>query len=293
MKTLVTGATGSQAKPVVLQLLKKGHEVLAFTRDRAKAQDLADAGAEIFEGDLLNKADISAAVKQADSMAMHIPFFISSPVQAGQNIIEAAKQANIKYIVWNTGGSIPPTQTGNPAYDVRVSIQKLLDLHGIPHTILQPTVYAENLLGPWTAPKVKSEDKVAYPVPTDFRMGWLPASDMAKAMVAALEQPKLAGSKFMISGKKALNGQQLEAAFSEGLGRKIAYYPMPPQEFGGILDAIMGEGAGASVAKEYQAIWDGQAQPQMHADMQQTLATLGVEFDELKDWVAQHKFLFD
>ncbi|MEL6844395.1 MAG: NmrA family NAD(P)-binding protein, partial [Bacteroidota bacterium] len=50
MKVLVTGATGSQAKPVVFELLKHGHEVVAMTRDASKASDLREAGAEIFEG---------------------------------------------------------------------------------------------------------------------------------------------------------------------------------------------------------------------------------------------------
>ena len=58
MKVLVTGATGSQAKPVVFQLLEKGYEVVAFTRDKEKASDLATAGATIFEGNLADQEDV-------------------------------------------------------------------------------------------------------------------------------------------------------------------------------------------------------------------------------------------
>ncbi|MEM6347426.1 MAG: NmrA family NAD(P)-binding protein [Bacteroidota bacterium] len=292
MKILVTGATGSQAKPVVLQLLEKGHEVLAFTRDKAKADDLVNAGAMIFEGDLLDKEDVLRAIEQVDSIALHIPFFMPTPHIVGENIIQAAKKVGIQYIVWNTAGAIFSTTTGNPAYDVRVDIQKLLGGSGIKHTILQPTVYAENLLGPWTAPSVKKENKVAYPVPIDFKIGWLPSSDMAKAMVAALENTDLAGNNLIISGKSTMNGTDLEEAFSEGLGREIKYYPMPPKDFGKILNSIMGEGTGDAVAAEYQAIWDGHIQPKMYSDMKETLSKLNIEFTDLKDWVAQFSFIF-
>ena len=292
MKILVTGATGSQAKPLVFQLLEKGHEVVAFTRDKEKANDLSDAGTTIFEGDLLVKEEVKNAMKGIDSLALHIPFFMLNPSRAAQNIIEAAKEANINYVVWNTAGMIFSEKTGNPAYDVRLEVQSLLSESGIKHTILQPTVYAENLLGPWTAPMVKKENRVAYPVPANFKIGWLPSSDMAKAMVAALENESLSGSNFIISGKQTLDGNQLQQAFSLGLERGIEYYAMPPKDFGEILDSIMGEGAGDAVAAEYQAIWDGHIQPKMYAEMNQTLDKLGVEFTDLKDWVKQFNFKY-
>ena len=292
MKVLVTGATGSQAKPVVFQLLEKGHEVFAFTRDKGKANDISEAGAAIVEGRLSEKKDVERAMRQVDAIALHIPFFMPNPLEVTKNIIEAAKEAKIKYIVWNTAGAISPIKTGNPVYDVRLEVQNLLSESGIKHTILQPTVYAENLLGPWTAPMVKEENRVAYPVPKDFKIGWLPSSDMAKAMVAALENESLAGSNFIVSGKQVLDGNLLQQAFSQGLGRTIEYYAMPPKDFGKILDSIMGEGAGDAVAAEYQAIWDRHIQPKMYADMDKTLEKLGVEFTDLKDWVKQFDFMF-
>ena len=147
-------------------------------------------------------------------------------------------------------------------------------------------------MGPWTAPMVKQENKVAYPVPKDFKIGWLPSSDMAKAMVAAIENKSLAGKNFVISGKQTLDGAALKESFSQGLDRSIEYYAMPPKDFGEILDSIMGEGAGDAVAAEYQAIWDGHIQPKMYADMDETLNKLGIEFTDLKDWVRQFNFLF-
>ena len=292
MKVLVTGATGSQAKPLVYQLVSKGYEVYALTRNIAEGENFDNASVQLIEGDLLNKEDVLKAMTGMDTLAMHIPFFMQQPEVAGENLVEAAVQAGIQKIVWNTAGLILPVQTGNPAYDVRGRVKALLEESGIDHVILQPTVYAENLLGPWTAPFVKDENRATYPLPLDFKVGWLPSEDMAKAMVAAIRKPEFNGRSLVISGRQTLDGQGLAKAFTEGLGRKIEYSPMLPEDFGKILDQIMGEGSGEPVAKEYRAIWDGHVAPIMHADMENTLVELGVDFMDLKDWVKSFSFLF-
>lgn len=291
MKVLVYGATGSQAKPVVLELIKKGHTALAFSRDISKAQDLAEAGAELIEGDMANFEDTLVASKKADAVALLIPTFGAEPVTMGLNAIKAAKAAQIKHIVWNTSGAIYSEKTGNPAYDARKEIQEALQTSDIPHLILQPTLYAENLLGPWTAPFVKDQHKVAYPVPPDFKIGWLPSADMAKLVVAGLEKPTLMGNHFIVAGKAAPTGVELASVFTKALEKNIDYYAMPPQEFGGILNSIMGEGAGDGVTAEYQAIWDG-ANPVMHQDMAEILKKFDVEFMDLDEWVSTFKPLF-
>ncbi len=293
MKVLVYGATGSQAKPVVFELIKKGHTALAFTRDATKAQDLAEAGAEIIEGDMANYADTLQASQKADAVALLVPTFGAEPLKMGQNAIKAAQEANIGHIVWNTSGVIPPEKTGNPAYDIRQDILEALQQSGVPHIVLQPTLYAENLLGPWTAPFVKEQNKVAYPTLPDFKIGWLPSADMAKLIVAGLEKPALAGKQFVVSGQEALSGTALAASFSKALQKDIAYHALPPQEFGGILNNVMGEGAGDGVAAEYQAIWDGKVDPVMYVDMEAILQQFEVAFTPMEDWVKSFDFMFN
>ena len=292
MKVLVYGSTGSQAKPVVFELLKKGHTALAFTRDASKAQDLADAGAEIIEGDMSNYEDTLKASQKADAIALLVPAFGAEPLKMAQNAIKAAKEAKINHIVWNASGVIYPEKIGNPAYDIRIDVQEALQQSGVPHIILQPTLYAENLLGPWTAPSVKEQNKVAYPTLPDYKIGWLPSADLAKLIVAGIEKPHLAGNQFVVSGKEALSGTALAESFSKALQKDIAYHALPPQEFGGILNNVMGEGAGDGVAAEYQAIWDGKANPVMYVDMEEILQKFDVEFTSMEDWVKSFNFLF-
>jgi len=175
---------------------------------------------------------------------------------------------------------------------VRLDTAAYLRDSGVPHIIIQPTAYAENLLGPWTAPFVVAEDKVAYPNLPEARVGWIASDDVGALMVAALERPGLAGSSFAVSGLENASGPELAAAFSDALGRTIRYHPLPPREFGAILDSLFGPGAGTAAAAQYERAWESGEFPAMHVDMAPVLATLPVRMRTLREWVAEHAAAF-
>jgi uncharacterized protein YbjT (DUF2867 family) len=61
---LVTGGTGRQGGAAARHLLAEGWHVRALVRDATKpaSQALADAGAELFVGDLRDRSSVDAAV---------------------------------------------------------------------------------------------------------------------------------------------------------------------------------------------------------------------------------------
>ena len=61
MKALVTGATGFVGGALARRLMTSGHEVRALVRDRGKASDLEQAGAELHEGDVTDPASLEGA----------------------------------------------------------------------------------------------------------------------------------------------------------------------------------------------------------------------------------------
>jgi uncharacterized protein YbjT (DUF2867 family) len=52
MRVLVLGGTGSIGGPVVRELIRRGHDVVALARSAASAQKLADLGAATIAGDI-------------------------------------------------------------------------------------------------------------------------------------------------------------------------------------------------------------------------------------------------
>ncbi|MEM7800836.1 MAG: NmrA family NAD(P)-binding protein [Chloroflexota bacterium] len=295
MKVLVYGGTGAQAEPVVYELLRKGHTPVVFSRDitKEKPKAMADAGAILFEGDMVSEDDTLSASQGVDGVALLVPTFAKDPIEAGKQAIKSAQAAGVDFIVWNTSGPLFPQETGDAVNDVRFHVYSALKESKIPHVLLEPTLYAENLLGPWTVSGIKAASKIAYPTRPSFQIGWLPQIDMAKAITSALEQPDLAGKHLRISGIDIVDGPQLAHTFTIALERDITFSPMHPREFGKLIDQFIGPGAGDGIVGIYQPIWDGEISPQMYVGMDETLSSLNVEFTPLVDWVKSIEFMLN
>lgn len=194
------GATGVQGGPVARRLLEAGHTVRTVIRNPERAQALEKMGLEVFKGDLSDPASLEVASKGVDAVFLILPLG-GNPVEFVHNAIQAAKQADVGYIVLDTSGQTPKVPTGSPMMDYRLALEAGLRDSGIPSVIVRPTTYMENLLGPWALPAIRDGSKVAYPVPTDHRVSWISAED-----AAALERPELAGRTFDVGGPEALTG---------------------------------------------------------------------------------------
>lgn len=295
LKVLVYGATGSQASPTVWKLLERGHTTYVLTRNPERAAALREAGAHIVSGDMADQVSLVTASQGMDAVALMVPFFLDNPMngpQYGRNAIDAAREAGVKLIVYNTSGPTPDQQTGDPGMDMRLDLIDYLRVSGVPHIVIAPTGYMENFLGPWTAPNVNAANQLTYPNTVETRVGWIASADVGVLVVAAIERPELANAVFKVSGIDNLNGTELAAQFSEGLGREIDYIAMEPEEFGAVLDSVFGPGAGAAAVAQYRKMRDDPNPPTMWYDMQPVLAKLPIRMTSIAEWAAKHQAAF-
>lgn len=296
MKVLVYGATGSQQFPVIKALQNKGAEVVATTHLAEKLDMLQQNGTTAVLADMADANRLKEITTGIDAISFLVPFFLANPIDGltyAKNAIDAAIASNVKLVVWNTSGFILPVKIGNPAMDIRIDIADYLKESGLPHIIIQPSVYAENLLGPWTAPFVVNDKKVAYPTPEAMPVGWIATKDVAALVAEAIYKPELAGENFLVSGIENLTGTQLAEKFTIGLGEPISYFPMPPKDFGQILDGLFGPGAGKGAEAMYQEIADTKNYPVMHSpSMPDVLKKLPVQMTSIEEWVKENSQSF-
>ncbi|GAB4510903.1 MAG: SDR family oxidoreductase [Anaerolineae bacterium] len=295
MKVLVYGGTGSQGSAIVQKLLAQGHDAYVLTRQPEKAAHLAEQGAHIVQGDMADLASLRAASTGMDAIALTITFIIPDRVQAvryGQNAIDAAKATGVKRIVYNTSGPVLAEPIGNAGYDMRPEVIAYLKASGVPYIVFAPTTYLENLLGPWTRQGIIEQNTLAYPAEAHAAIGWIATRDLAALIVAALEHPEVAPAEWAVSGVENLTGTALAARFSEGLGREIAYYPLPLDAFGAALDEMLGAGASEGVLPGYRLLRDHPEKITNWTDMRPILEKLPVQMTNVVDWVREHAFLF-
>jgi 2-alkyl-3-oxoalkanoate reductase len=114
MKIFVAGATGAIGRPLLAQLLEKGHDVVALTRSPERAKTLAEQGveaaiADIFDADAINAAVICAqpevVIEQLtslpktytrESMSATAALNTRIRLEGGANVLAAARAAGVR-----------------------------------------------------------------------------------------------------------------------------------------------------------------------------------------------------
>lgn len=296
MRILVFGATGSQQFNVIGEAKKKGAEVIAATSSENSFEKLAQAGATPVLANLADADKINEITNGVDAIAFMIPVSLPNPfdgLQYAKNVIDAAKANAVKKIVWNTSGWLETQKIGSPVDDVKLDVLDYLKNSGVDYVIIEPTIYMENMMGPFCAPFITNEKKLAYPTPAAMPIGWIASRDVSAFVVEAIYNENLIADGFKISGLENLKGNDLAAAFSKGTGEEIVYYPQKPKEFGDILKPMVGEAGANSVAAYYEMLQNASEYPsKFNPQMNEILETLPVKMTSLAEWAKENKNYF-
>ena len=65
MKIFIAGGTGAIGRPLIAELLAKGHAVVALTRSSEKAQALVEQGVEPAIADVFDPDEVKVVVRRA------------------------------------------------------------------------------------------------------------------------------------------------------------------------------------------------------------------------------------
>jgi uncharacterized protein YbjT (DUF2867 family) len=296
MKILVFGATGSQQFHIIGEAKKKGAEVLAATSSEKNVARLKNAGATPLLANMADAKRMKEITKGIDAVALLVPVSLPNPLdglQYSKNVIDAAKENGVHKIVWNTSGWLLPYKMGIPGEDVKLDIRDYLKNSGLDFVIIEPTIYMENMMGPFCAPFVKNQKKLAYPTPEAMPIGWIASRDVSALVVAGIFNPKLKADTFRVSGLENLKGNDLAEKFSRGLGEKIKYHMQPAKEFGNMLKPFVGEAGAAGVTSYYEGLQNAnEYPPKFNPEMNEVLEKLPVKMTLMEDWVRSNKMAF-
>jgi len=114
MKILVAGGTGAIGRPLVAELLAKGHAVVALTRSPEKAQALIEQGIEPAIADVFDTDAVKAVVSRAqpeivieqltalprtytrESLSATAAFNSRIRLERGANVLAAAQASGVR-----------------------------------------------------------------------------------------------------------------------------------------------------------------------------------------------------
>jgi uncharacterized protein YbjT (DUF2867 family) len=237
MTILVTGATGRIGRHVVEQLVGRGADVRALTRDPAKAA--LPAGVEVVQGDLLDLDALRAAFSGVSTL------FLLNAV-TGDEFTQAiitlnvAREARVERVVYLSVFEADRA-VNVPHFAVKYGAERMLERMGFGATILRPTYFIDN--------EVMVKDVIlqhgVYPMPIGSKgVAMVDTRDIAEVAAIELIRRDQAPGKLPIDtinlvGPDTLTGAGVASIWSDVLGRPIAYAGDEPSGFEQNMATIM------------------------------------------------------
>lgn len=105
MKIIITGSLGNVAKPLVQQLIGKGHDITVISSNETKKDEIETLGAKAAIGSITDLDFLVKTFEGADAAFLMTPpnmggiNIVENTINAGKNYAEAIKQAGVKKIV--------------------------------------------------------------------------------------------------------------------------------------------------------------------------------------------------
>jgi NAD(P)H dehydrogenase (quinone) len=239
----ITGATGQLGRLITAKLKAKigADGVVALVRSPDKAGDLGVATRrfDYAQADLL-----APALKGIDTLMFVSSSEIGQRAAQHHNVIEAAKAAGVKRIVYTSllHADVSPLSL---APEHRLTEQELAT-SGIPHTILRNGWYTENHTGGVAA--ALANGAVAGSA-GEGRFSAAARADFADAAVAVLTGAGHDRRTYELAGDDAYTLAGYAAELSRQTGRALPYVDLPAGEYAGALaQAGVPEGFAAMIA---------------------------------------------
>jgi NAD(P)H dehydrogenase (quinone) len=253
----VTGATGQLGRLVVNGLKRRvpASEIVALARTPAKAEGL---GVAVREADYSRPETLGPALAGIDTLLLISSNEVGQRAAQHRNVIEAAKQAGVKWIVYTS--LLHADRSPLSLTDEHLTTEVELKATGIPVTILRNGWYTEN----YTASVPGAVAGGAFIGSAGRgRISSAARADYAEAAVAVLTSEGHQGKTYELAGDQAYTLNDLAAEITRQAGKHIPYKNLPEADYAA---ALAGFGLPAPVAQAYASFDVGAAQDALFDD---------------------------
>lgn len=251
-RILITGSTGFIGGRLAEVLVARGTSTVALVREWQRAARLSRLPLEMVHGDILDDASLRRAMEGCD-VVFHCAVDFRrigrahrrSSVVGTQKVMQAALEAGARRVVYLSsiavyGGrppdrvlteDLPVRHTRHNYGDAKIDAERValgfFRKHGLPVTVLRPTIVYGPFGGVWTENTVAAI-RVGRMVLVNGGTGVcnsLYVDNLVEAMILAAEHPAAAGEVFNISDAPPITWRE----FIEGHARALGdgYLPLP------------------------------------------------------------------
>lgn len=258
MKIAINTPNGNIGRPLVNQLLHAGQELILLTRRPEKTGPLADRGATVHEGDLLDEGFVVQATKGVDVLFWLSPAdptvkdFRRHQDKIAQICLKAVTANKISRVMTlsSVGGQL--TEGTGPILGLG-HLERMLDKTNSKVTHVRPNYFMENLL--------QSLETIAAD-----GMIFLPFSGSIEYdMIATRDIAEVCGDRLLIenwdkrtiielAGPKSVSHNAAATAIGKAIGKEVKHVEIADGDFRG---AMAKYGVSESAADVFLEMYDG------------------------------------
>jgi uncharacterized protein YbjT (DUF2867 family) len=212
-------------------LQARGVRVRAVVRnpDSSRARALVAGGAEVVVADLADESALTAAFAGAAGVFAVTTPFEEGPhveVEQGLHVLAAAERAGVGHLVYSSVASADKG-SGVPHFDSKAAIEQALAATTVPHTIVGPTFFFDNLLG---AISELGSGVLELALPVDLPLQQLDRRDLGNFVAQVFdERDRFLGRRIDIASD-AITPRQMAAALQRASGRPVRAVSFDPAD---------------------------------------------------------------
>jgi len=226
MKIAVTGATGNLGHLVVKGLLERlpSRDVIAVVRNREKAAGLSQQGAVVRVAAYGDPDALKEALAGADKVLLISSSEVGQRVAQHRNVIEAAKVAGVKHIVYTSAPRA--TTTDLIVAPEHKATEEFIYQYGMPYTIVRNNWYTENYVR-----QIETARKTGAIVAAvgNGRVASASRADFALGAIAVLLGQGHDGKVYEFGGDYAWDYEELAKAVGDIIQKPVVYRSVAPQ----------------------------------------------------------------
>jgi uncharacterized protein YbjT (DUF2867 family) len=221
---LITGAAGKTGRAIIQALAKSRETVRALVHRFDQVSSLEALGVEdVLVGDLRDQARMDRVAQGVRAIYHMAPNISPDEVSIGKIIIHAAQSAAVEHFVFHS--VLHPQVEAMPHHWHKSRVEELLLESGLSFTILQPTVYMQNVLTGWG--QILENGKYPVPYSLETRLSLVDLEDIAQAAAIVLTEPGQMGATIELVGTPAMSQIDIAQALHQQLGRPVTAEVVP------------------------------------------------------------------
>lgn len=232
MKIAVTGATGQLGQIVIKQLKTRVayDNIIALARNTEKASNL---DVEVRAFDYSKTETLVDSLKGIDHLLLISGSEFGQRAQQHTNVINAAKEAGVKWIVYTS--LLRADATSINIADEHIETEKVLEESGIDFTLLRNGWYSENYTA--SIPGALSGGAFLGSA-KNGKISSAPRADYAEAAAIVVADETYKGKTFDLAGDDSYTLSDLATEISKQADKNIPYNDLPENEYANILKNI-------------------------------------------------------